>query len=151
MACFYGIPNDVVYSDGMLNDAPHSYCICNPLKKEYVCIADYISRGRDDGPYKYWSSGFGCDSVTEKYKVVELVKSRGDRSVIASVYTVGSSEGWRQVHKLDTMFASVEYVGYGVFVNGALYWMDSHEGDVFIFDLTRETFRVLVSRHPLEK
>ncbi|XP_026402525.1 heat shock 70 kDa protein-like [Papaver somniferum] len=150
LACFYGIPNDVVYSDGMLNDAPHSYCICNPLKKEYVCIADYISRGRDDGPYKYWSSGFGCDSVTEKYKVVELVKSRGDRSVIASIYIVGSSEGWRQVHKLDTMFASVEYVGYGVFVNGALYWLDSHEGDVFIFDLTRETFRVLVSRHPLE-
>ncbi|XP_026419757.1 uncharacterized protein LOC113315714 [Papaver somniferum] len=92
-----------------------------------------------------WESGFGYVSSTNEYKVVVMIifeKETKLREV--HVYTLGSGNGWRNIGKFN-----LETSREGVFVNGALYWVDDKLKTIVPFHLAEEKFGKHLSPPPL--
>ncbi|XP_026420805.1 F-box protein At3g07870-like [Papaver somniferum] len=123
-------------------------CICNPLTKEYVELPEII---RDWGSDRYvppWTRGFGYLPSTNEYKVVEIYRLRTDLNIVeVLMFTVGSGNGWRNVGRFEIQSGEA-YVEDGVFLNGALHFVEIDEGRVFVFDLIEEKFCEHVSPPP---
>ncbi|XP_026419194.1 F-box/kelch-repeat protein At3g23880-like [Papaver somniferum] len=124
-----------------------SVCICNPVTKEYVNIPKF-SRESDSDQYKPWARGFGYLPLTNEYKFVESVRLKTDFSIVeVAVYTVGSGKGWRNVGRFDLKCGDT-LIDHGVFVNGALSWVNKCGGMVYVLDLAEEKFREHISPPP---
>ncbi|XP_026452420.1 F-box protein At3g07870-like [Papaver somniferum] len=101
-------------------------CICNPITREYIMLPNIQG-------YDPWT-GFGYIPSTNEYKVVRI----SDDGVI-QVYTLGSGNGWRNVGEMDLVKPPFS----GVVANGALHWLNHHQGTLFAFDLKDEKFSEL--------
>ncbi|XP_026421098.1 putative F-box protein At1g32420 [Papaver somniferum] len=141
---FFGSINGLVCLSGYHD---RSVCICNPVTKEYVKLPKF-SRDSDSDQYFPWARGFGYLPLTNEYKFVESIRLKTDLSIVeVGVYTFGSGNGWRNVGRFDLKCGDT-LIDNGVFVNGALYWVNKTGGVVFVFDLTEEKFREQISPHP---
>lgn len=120
-------------------------CICNPVTREYVMLPS-IKRDCDDRQYNFCSNGFGYLPLTNEYKVVVLYKREVDFADVA-VYILGSSNGWKNVGRLESEFYNLFFHD-GVFVNAALHWMDKRGGMVYVFDFAEEKFCEPISPPP---
>ncbi|XP_026415898.1 uncharacterized protein LOC113311273 [Papaver somniferum] len=88
----------------------------------------------------YRLTGFGYTPSTNEHKVVRIRDSGGDDSNvgIVQVYNLGSGNGWRNAGTID--IGQLEWVWYGVFVNGALHWADEKGTVILAFNLADEKF-----------
>ncbi|XP_026420477.1 F-box protein At2g40925-like [Papaver somniferum] len=84
-----------------------------------------------------------CNPVTRENVMLPSIKTDCD-IVNVAVYTLGSSNGWKNVGMLESEFCDL-FFHHGVFVNGALHWMDKRGGMVYVFDLAEEKFREPIS------
>ncbi|XP_026458583.1 uncharacterized protein LOC113359108 [Papaver somniferum] len=87
----------------------------------------------------YEASRFGYVASTNEYKVVRIMyvnKNKTDREVY--IYTLGSGHGWRNLGKFT--FGNEEQLVKGVFVDGALHWLDYQLKKMVTFDLAEEKF-----------
>ncbi|XP_026428710.1 uncharacterized protein LOC113324626 [Papaver somniferum] len=123
-----------------------SVYICNPVTREYVKLPKF---NRDSDHSIPWTRGFGYLPLTNEYQVVEIHRLSADLNIVeVLVYTVGGGSGWKIVGRFDIQDGKAHVEKHGVFVNGALHWVESTCGRVFVFDLTEEKFREHVSRPP---
>lgn len=103
--------------------------IFNPITREYV---NRVGMG-------YEASRFGYVASTNEYRVVRIMydnKTKTDREVY--IYTLGSGHGWRNLGKFT--FRNEEQLVKGVFVDGALHWLDYQLKKMVTFDLAEEKF-----------
>ncbi|XP_026438148.1 F-box protein At3g07870-like [Papaver somniferum] len=115
--------------------------ICNPITREYIMLPEIntVEMGLYFLPnIMSTKMDFGYVSSTNEYKVVAVIPFYKTEFIEVCVYTLGSGNGWRNIGKFD--FGTSEYWREGVFVNGALYWMDSHSDKLVTFDLAEEKF-----------
>ncbi|XP_026420580.1 putative F-box protein At1g53550 [Papaver somniferum] len=123
-----------------------SFCICNPITREYVLL-QYFKRDAEE--YDHWVGGFGYLSSTNEYKVVGICKLESG-FVEVYIYTLGSGYGWRNVGNFNFEL-SQRRMDHGIFLNGALYWMDSKLKTILTFDLAKEKFCENLSPPPLKQ
>lgn len=104
--------------------------ICNPATRECVKLPKFNHIYCDQATLL---RGFGVDSVTGEFKVVQIATYVGGRSNVVSdmksevqVYTVGTNV-WRNVGKgPDDRFSKV----LSAFVNGSSHWLAVREPDI---------------------
>ncbi|XP_026419974.1 putative F-box protein At3g10430 [Papaver somniferum] len=93
--------------------------------------------------------GFGYVSTTNEYKVVISYQLR-TQFVEVHIYTLSSGNGWRNLGKFKPEF-SIPTWKQGIYLNGALYWLDTDSDTIISFDLAEEKLCEPLSLPPLPR
>ncbi|OUZ99216.1 F-box domain [Macleaya cordata] len=117
--------------------------ICNPITGEEVNLPTFINNNNNGG--FHWigmASGFGYLPSTNEYKVLRI-SNRDERSGKVGqveVYTLGSGKGWRNKGEISYFSLPDLDPSPGVFVDGAVHWLDYRKLRIVGFDLADEEF-----------
>ncbi|XP_026420487.1 putative F-box protein At1g60370 [Papaver somniferum] len=134
-----GSYNGLICLSASYDRAPSVYqpaYICNPITKEYIILPEF-NRVRYPTAY-YNHGGFGYLCETNEYKVLRIVQLWGKSNPeCVDVYTLGSSNGWRNVGELPSYVCN--FINHGVFLSGTLYWITS-TGKIVAFNMADERF-----------
>ncbi|XP_026378007.1 F-box protein At3g07870-like [Papaver somniferum] len=112
--------------------------ISNPVTKEYIILPNY------EGVYKW--SGFGYNHSTNEYKVVRICFEPDEPNFgIPQVYTIGSSNGWRNLGEMVMEFKTMRFLMYcaGMFANEALHRVNHDKKNIVAFHMADEKFSEL--------
>ncbi|XP_026436206.1 F-box protein At3g07870-like [Papaver somniferum] len=123
---FAGSCNGLICIDSWHNDRFGPTYIFNPVTREYITLPKFEGN--------YWWTGFGYIPSTNEYKVVRVYDTINVRTI--HVYTIGSSNGWRNVGTVDRNMPFYRKYA-GAFAHGAHHWADDKE-TILAFDLTDE-------------
>ncbi|XP_026432323.1 F-box protein At3g07870-like [Papaver somniferum] len=109
--------------------------ICNPITRECSNLQGF-NETNDYHHVTCIHSGFGYSAETNEYKVVRILYSFGAGTADLQVYTLAGGSGWRKKGVVTYMLSEE----HGVFVNGAIHWLDMNEEDTMImaFNLSDE-------------
>ncbi|OVA19248.1 F-box domain [Macleaya cordata] len=130
--------------------------IINPITWEEVNLPKFINNCSNSkhGPFLSQSfvmvSGFGYLPSTNEYKVVRIsyrnTQPSGNVGRV-QVYTLGSGSGWRKKGTISAYLLrpGSKFPSPGVFVDGALHWLDFKNFRIVAFDLADEEFFVYPS------
>ncbi|XP_026420586.1 F-box/kelch-repeat protein At3g23880-like [Papaver somniferum] len=114
------------------------FWICNPITREYVTLPKIKRDCFHTDEYGCWMFGFGYVSSTSEYKVVVIYVSKTETHVEVRIYTIGSGNGWKKLGKFN--YGWSPYNSLGIYVSGALYWVDRKVEMIIIFNLAEEKF-----------
>ena len=138
--------NTLISCNGLLFFIPRStldesatLCIWNPCTREYRVLPDpLVIHTKESITY-----GFGYDRTIDDYKVIRNAYFQDDRqswSTNVQVYTLGTNS-WRNIgcttYKIACDWRS------GVYLNGAIYWIDKKINKIISFDIENEKYQEL--------
>ncbi|XP_047326013.1 F-box protein At3g07870-like [Impatiens glandulifera] len=146
---------------GLLCLQPYCYsgphCVFNPFTLEFTLIPDSVKGIKE---YSVLSYGFGYCPISDKYKVLKIIKlwnlnGNNPPLLTTEIYTLGTPS-WRRVQDAP-MVVYNDYVP--TFLNGSLHWMINEQvgitiynsyGYMISFDLNNEKYGQVALPPPLD-
>ncbi|KAF9624626.1 hypothetical protein IFM89_012048 [Coptis chinensis] len=132
-----------VFACSTLCSKSASLVIYNPITRESLELPETGF----DLKAAYLSVGFGFDSTSKKYKVVQFFKFRigNDQCMKGEIITLGEGS-WRELDLSGMVLC--DRVAKSVFLDGALHWMiesEDHSGcdKILVLDLCDENFQTI--------
>nr|GEV85031.1 hypothetical protein [Tanacetum cinerariifolium] len=121
--------------------------IVNPIAKQYLTLPDHQSCSLD---LVVRSVGSGFGSLDDaSYKVIRifrryLTRAYEDKIIQIKVLTLGTNN-WRVLEPNVHLNNIRDYIGYGLFFNGHVHWINGGGHQLFVFELDNETFNLFPS------
>lgn len=98
----------------------------------------------------YYKSEFGYSHSTKEYKVFRIcLHPDKPNFAIFQVYTLGSSNGWRNLGEMEWKGMDLQGREMGVFANEALHWVNDDKNNILAFHLADEKFSELPLPPPM--
>ncbi|KAI3892478.1 hypothetical protein MKX03_012696 [Papaver bracteatum] len=136
-----GSCNGLICLNRYHHDIPDPIHICNPNTGEYVNLPEYTLN--EENYAAAYGFGYVHSVTSDQYKVVRIYYPDLEEyeNGEVQVYTIGSSSGWRTIGTTSYQLYTPRPLG--VFVNGALHWIDGINMNIVAFNLADEEFRII--------